>query len=64
MTLLEFAESVSPIPLLDWQKKYISNIDKVGIDNCRFVYIGGRRNGKRMIADFIMKYKEVVESLK
>lgn len=58
MTLVEFAEKISPIPLTDWQKKFLSFYEQAEKEHKKIVCIMPRINGRKMIIDIIREYEK------
>ena len=48
MTLVEFAEKTSPIPLTDWQKQFLSAYEQAQKENKQLIVIPDMRSAKRM----------------
>ena len=48
MTLVEFVEKISPIPLMDWQKQFLSAYEQAQKENKQLIVIPAMRSGKRM----------------
>ena len=64
MTLVEYAERVSPIPLSDCQKQLLSAYEQAQKENKQLIVIPGVRTGKRMIIKIIDEwnfYRELTE---
>lgn len=53
MTLVEFAEKISPIPLSDCQKQLLEAYEQAQKENKRLIVIPGMRTGKGMIIKII-----------
>ena len=58
MTLVEFAEKTSPIPLTDWQKQFLSAYEQAQKENKKLVYAPPRINGKRMLMQIIDEFEK------
>lgn len=56
MTLLEYAEQVSPVPLSDWQKKFLEEYEQVEKENRCIVYYPPRIGEKKVISQIIDGY--------
>lgn len=64
MTLVEYAERVSPIPLSDCHKQLLSAYEQAQKENKQLIVIPGMRTGKRMIIKIIDEwnvYRELTE---
>ena len=48
MTFVEFAEKISPVPLTDWQKQFLSAYEQAQNENKQIIVIPAMRSGKRM----------------
>lgn len=53
MTLLEYAERVSPVPLTDWQKKLFEVYEQAQKGNKQFLVIPPRNVGRKMVLQII-----------
>ena len=56
MTLLEYAEQVSPVPLSDWQKKFLEEYEQAEKGNRCIVHYPSRSGGKKVISQIIDGY--------
>ena len=64
MTLVEFVEKISPIPLMDWQKQFLSAYEQAQKENKQLIVIPAMRSGKRMTYKIIDEWnfgKELTE---
>ncbi len=57
MTLVEFAEKVSPVPLTDWQKQFLAAYEQAQKENKHLVYVPPRINGRRMLMQIIDEFE-------
>lgn len=57
MTLVEFAEKISPVPLTDCQKQFLSAYEQAQKENKKLVYAPPRINGKRMLMQIIDNFE-------
>lgn len=53
MTLLEFAEKSSPVPLMDWQKIFIVRYEEAKQSGKELIFYSGRVTGRKMTANII-----------
>lgn len=58
MTLVEFSERVSPIPLMDWQKQFLAAYEQAKKENKHLVYVSPRINGKRILMQIIDEFEK------
>lgn len=58
MDFVEFAEKISPIPLTDWQKQFLSAYDQSQKENKKLVCVPPRINGRRMLIQIIDEFEE------
>ncbi len=58
MTLLEFAEKTSPIPLMGYHKQLLTAYEQSKKENKQLVYIPPRISGKRMLIQIIEEFEE------
>lgn len=59
VTLVEFAEKVSPVPLMNWQKQFLAAYEQAEKEGKRLVFIPTRCTGRNMLADIIGSYQEL-----
>lgn len=53
MSLVEFAEKTSLIPLTEWQKKFLEMYEQAKREDKELIIIPGSRSGKRIIYQII-----------
>ena len=53
MTFVEFAEKISPVPLTDCQKQFLSAYEQAQKENKQLIVIPAMRSGKRMTCKII-----------
>lgn len=58
MNLVEFTEKISPLPLSEWQKQFLSAYEQVKKKNKRLVFVPTRINGRRMLIQIIQAFEE------
>lgn len=58
MTLVEFAEKISPVPLTDWQKQFLSAYEQAQKEGKVIRCIPPRINGKRMLMQIIDEFEK------
>lgn len=58
MDFAEFAEKISPIPLTEWQKQFLSSYEHAQKENKKLVYVPPRINGKRMLMQIIDEFEK------
>ena len=56
MTLLEFAEKTSPIPLMEWQKVFLQKYEEAKREGKELIFNPGRVTGRKITADIINKF--------
>jgi phage FluMu protein Com len=56
MTLLEFAELTSPVPLTPWQRTFLESYQQAVKDGKELICIPGRVNGQQMVKDIVDEY--------
>jgi len=56
MTLLEFAEKTSPVPLNKWQRELFIKYEEALRDGKQLTVIPGRDIGRTIAVDIINKY--------
>ena len=64
MTFVEFAEKISPVPLTDCQKQFLSDYEQAQKENKQIIVIPAMRSGKRMTYQIIDEWnfcKELTE---
>lgn len=57
MTLVEFAEKTSPIPLSEWQKQFLSKYEQAQKENKQLLVIHSRNTGREMALQIIDTWK-------
>lgn len=57
MNLVEFAEKISPVPLNDWQKQFLSSYEKAQKENKQLFVIPARNIGRGMVLQMIDDFK-------
>lgn len=58
MDFVEFAEKLSPVPLTDWQKQFLSYYEQAQKENKKFIYVPPRINGRRMLMQIIDDFEK------
>lgn len=58
MTLLEYAENVSPVPLTYWQKKFLEEYEMAKKENRFIAFSMPRNEGREMISQIIDDYSD------
>lgn len=58
MTFVEFAEKISPIPLTEWQKQFLSDYEQAQKENKKLIYVPPRINGRRMLMQIIDEFEK------
>ena len=58
MTLLEYAENISRVPLTDWQKKFLKEYEKAKKEDRFITFYPPRGGGKEAICQIIDDYPE------
>lgn len=58
MNLVEFAEKISPVPLNDWQKQFLSSYEKAQKEGKVIRCVLPRINGKRMLMQIIDEFEK------
>jgi len=58
MTLVEFAEKISPIPLADWQKQFLAAYEQAKKENKHLFYVPPRINGRQMMMQIIKEFEK------
>jgi phage FluMu protein Com len=56
VTLLEFAELTSPVPLSEWQHTFFRMYEQAVKDGKELICIPGRCNGRKMVKDIVGEY--------
>lgn len=56
MTLLEYAEQTSPIPLMEWQKDFFKKYEEARQDEEKLIYYPSRHIGRTMAIDIINQF--------
>ncbi len=56
MTLLEYAEKISPLPLMGLQKEFLQKYEEAKKNGKKLIFIHGRNIGRTMIIDIINKH--------
>lgn len=57
MTLLEYAERMSPAPLNDWQKKILEVYEQAEKENKQLIVCFPARAGRGMLMEIIQMWK-------
>lgn len=57
MKLLEYAERVSPVPLNDWQKKFLEAYEQAEKEGKRLIACFPARTGRGMLMAIIQMWK-------
>ena len=58
MTLLEYAENVSPVPLTDWQKKFLEEYENAKKENRFITFYPPRGGGKEAVCQIIDDFSD------
>lgn len=58
MNLVEFAEKISPIPLTDWQKQFLSAYEQAQKEGKVIRCVLPRINGRRMLMQIIDEFEK------
>ena len=58
MTFVEFAEKISPVPLNDWQKQFLSSYEKAQKEGKVIRCVLPRINGRRMLMQIIDEFEK------
>ena len=58
MTLVEFAENISPVPLSNWQKQFLSAHKQAREEGKVIMCVPPRINGKRMLMQIIDEFEK------
>lgn len=58
MNLVEFAEKISPIPLTDWQKQFLSAYEQAQMEGIVIRCVLPRINGRRMLMQIIDEFEK------
>lgn len=58
MTLVEYAEKVSPIPLADWQKRFLAAYEQAEKEGKRLIFIPPRTSSRRMLIQIIEEFEK------
>lgn len=61
MTLVEFAEKISPMPLTEWQKKFLTFYEQAKKEHKPIVLVTPRINGSRMLIQIIQEFEKEFE---
>lgn len=62
MTLVEFAEKISPIPLTEWQKQYLATYEQVKNGKEQTVAVRTpSRSCRRMLMQIIQEFEREIE---
>lgn len=56
MSLLEFAEKTSPLPLMPWQKEFIAKFEEAQKENKVLTCIMGKNNGRTMFRNMVNEF--------
>lgn len=57
MTLVEFAEKTSPMPLSEWQKKFLTFYEQAKKEHTPIVLVTPRISGRRMLIQIIQEFE-------
>lgn len=57
MTLVEFAEKLSPVPLMDWQKQFLAAYEQAEKEGKRLVFIPPRTSSRRILIQIIEEFE-------
>ena len=58
MTLVEFAERTSPIPLSVWQKCFLTLYEQTKRENKRLLFVPTRISGRRILMQIIQEFEK------
>ena len=58
MTLVEFAENISPIPLTDWKKQFLSAYEQAREGGKVIMCVPPRIGGRRMLMQIIDEFEK------
>jgi hypothetical protein len=58
VTLVEYAEKVSPIPLADWQKRFLAAYEQAEKEGKRLIFIPPRTSSRRMLIQIIEEFEK------
>ena len=61
MTLIEFAEKISPIPLSEWQKQLLATYEQAKKEQKPIVLVTPRISGRRMLIQIIQEFEKECE---
>ena len=61
MTLVEFAEKISPQPLTEWQKKFLTFYEHAKREHKPIVLVTPMISGKRMLIQIIEEFEREIE---
>ena len=61
MTLVEFAEKTSPIPLSEWQKKFLTLYEQAKKGNKPIMLVTPRISGRKMLIQIIQEFEKEFE---
>lgn len=56
MTLLEYAEKISPLPLMGWQKEFLQKYEEAKKNGKELIFIPGRNIGRTLMVDIINQF--------
>jgi hypothetical protein len=58
VTLVEYAEKVSPVPLADWQKQFLAAYEQAEKEGKRLIFIPPRTSSRRMLIQIIEEFEK------
>ncbi len=56
MTLLEYAEKISPVPLMEWQKKLLQKYEDAKLEGKELIFYPGRVTRRKMTEGIIKQF--------
>lgn len=62
MTLVEYAEKTSPIPLSEWQKKFLTFYEQAKKEHKQIVLVTPRISGRKMLMQIIEEFENANSS--
>ena len=64
MTLVEFAERTSPVPLSEWQKKFLTFYEQAKKENKQLFFTSPRISGRQMMTQIIQEFDNFMKMKK
>lgn len=62
MTLVEYAEKISPMPLTEWQKKLLTFYEQAKKEHKPIVLVTPRISGRKMLMQIIEEFENANSS--